>query len=279
VRMRDIVDLAICLAVACVPIRTVDAQALKSAIGKPLRSEEDDARVRSPVVVEVAASTSANASGRESRLPPPRTGEINLGSGTVVSLNGHIVTNAHVVDKCENLAVLDIDGNEHPAHLVLKERRGRDLALIQMNAPLSVSDALPSHIAFPPPGTLTTAGQTVRIAGYPYSQGQAFRFALRVGSVVMPAERTNFALAFRATMDVGSSGGPIIDSRGRLVGVVAGRVIGSNDLGVGFTADEVTEFLGTANVNYARNSWVTPLSASIIEQIARRVTVGIKCTY
>jgi S1-C subfamily serine protease len=196
-----------------------------------------------------------------------------------VSTTGDIVTNTHVVAQCARLVVLDQAGNEHPAQVVLNAWRGKDLALIRMTGGLPAKGVLPGHIAFPLPGEVPQPGEAVRIAGYSYMQGKPFNLTLNAGSVVQPAHGTGFALAFRGALDVGNSGGPLIDNRGRLIGLIAGRLVAANDIGVGFTADEVTELLNAEGVNFERTSWVRPLPPGIIEGIAQRATVGIKCTY
>lgn len=239
-----------------------------------------------PVAAEIPAGAqlgtpprNAPIQVREISRPAPRPGELNLGTGTIVSTTGDIVTNAHVVAQCEKLAVLDKGGNEHPAQVVLNAWRGKDLALIRMTGGLPANAVLPGHIAFPLPGEVPQPGETVRIAGYSYIQGKPFNLTLSAGSVVQPAHGTGFALAFQGALDVGNSGGPLIDNRGRLVGLIAGRLVTANDIGVGFTADEVTELLNAEGVNFERTSWVRPLPPGIVEGIAQRATVGIKCTY
>lgn len=239
-----------------------------------------------PVAVESPAGAEHGIARRNALIqvseisrPPPKPGELNLGTGTVVSINGDIVTNAHVVAQCSKLAVLDKAGNEHPAQVMLNGWRGKDLALIRMTGGLPANAAPPGHIAFPPPGEVPLSGEPVRIAGYSYLQGKPFNLTLSAGSVVQPAQGTGFALAFQGALDVGNSGGPLIDSRGRLIGLIAGRLVAANDIGVGFTADEVTELLSAEGVNFERTSWVRPLPPDVVERIAQQATVGIKCTY
>lgn len=211
--------------------------------------------------------------------PPPRPGELNLGTGTVVSTTGDIVTNAHVVVQCQKLAVLDETGSEHPAQVVLNEWKGKDLALIRVTGGLPVNKGLPGHIAFPRAGEVPEPGEAVRIAGYSYTQGKPFNLTLSAGYLIQPAHETGFTLAFQGALDVGNSGGPLIDSRGRLVGLIAGRLVAANDIGVGFTAEEVTDLLNAEGVNFERASWVRPLPSDVVERIAHLATVGIKCTY
>jgi S1-C subfamily serine protease len=226
-----------------------------------------------------AALEPAGIQASELPQPAPKPGEINLGTGTVVSISGDIVTNAHVVARCSKLAVLDTAGDEHPANVVFTEWRGKDIALIRVTGGLSANGALPSHIAFPQLGEAAQPGEAVRIAGYSYVQGKPFNLTLGNGSVVQPAKGTGFGLAFQGVLDVGNSGGAVIDSRGRLIGLIAGRLISAKNIGVGFTADEVTDFLNAEGINFERASWVRPLPSAAVERIAQRATVGIKCTY
>jgi S1-C subfamily serine protease len=239
-----------------------------------------------PVATESPAGAEPGTAPRKAPIqvseisrPPPKPGELNLGTGTIVSTTGEIVTNAHVVAQCDKLVVLDKGGNEHPAQVVLNAWRGKDLALIRMTGGLPANAVLPGPIAFPPQGEVPQPGEAIRITGYSYVPGKPFNLTLSAGSVVQPAQGTGFAFAFRGPLDVGNSGGPLVDSRGHLVGLIAGRLVTANDIGVGFTADEVTEFLNAEGVNFERTWWVRPLPPGIVERIAQRATVGIKCTY
>lgn len=239
-----------------------------------------------PVAAEIPAGAQPGTAPRNAPIqvseisrPAPRPGELNLGTGTIVSTTGDVITNAHVVAQCNKLAVLDQAGNEHPAQVVLNAWRGKDLALIRITVGAPANEVLPGHIAFPLQGEVPQPGEAIRIAGYSYVQGKPFNLTLSPGSVIQPAQGTGFALAFRGALDVGNSGGPLIDSRGRLVGLIVGRLVAANDIGVGFTADEVTELLNAQGINFERTSWVRPLPPGVVERIAQRATVGIKCTY
>jgi len=145
------------------------------------------------------------------------------GSGFVVSSQGHVVTNLHVIGEARNIAVFAPNSTEPVAASLLASSSDLDLALL--HAPgLSA-----------PPILLTSqsprAGEDVWAIGYP---GQA---DVLIGGILQPTLTKGIvskifegswndpsALLFRiiqhsADINFGSSGGPLVDNCGRVIGV------------------------------------------------------------
>ena len=142
--------------------------------------------------------------------------EHGLGSGVIISPDGYIVTNNHVVDGATDIRVTMNDRRILPAKLIGRDKL-TDLAVIKVNA----SD-LPSV----PWGDSTKLhpGQTVLAFGNPLG----FRFSVTRG-IVSALNRPNpFGQDRRApgefiqtdaAINQGNSGGPLVDARGEVVGI------------------------------------------------------------
>jgi serine protease Do len=155
--------------------------------------------------------------GRQFHMMPQQPQiEHGLGSGVVISPDGYIVTNNHVVDGATDIRVTMNDRRILPAKLVGRDKL-TDLAVIKVDA-----HDLPSA----PFGDSTKLrpGQTVLAFGNPLG----FRFSVTRG-IVSALNRPNpFGQDRRApgefiqtdaAINQGNSGGPLVDARGEVVGI------------------------------------------------------------
>jgi serine protease Do len=139
---------------------------------------------------------------------------LGTGSGVLVSDDGYILTNAHVVGDDKNVRVRWSDGFETLAK-VERVSKNRDVAIIKTDA----RDRTPLTLKRGP----VTPGQRVYAIGSP--KGKAFEGT--VSSGVVSADRVFDGLRYIQSDTVvshGSSGGPLLDE--------SGAVIGLTDLGV-----------------------------------------------
>ena len=162
-----------------------------------------------------------------------------LGSGFVLDAQGHIATNAHVVtngprlNRAEEVFVDFADGNRVPAE-ILGTDANADVALLKIKpAGLSLTP-----LEFGDLGDLEV-GEPVAAIGSPFGEEQS----LSIG-VISALDRnieslTDFgighAIQTDAAINRGNSGGPLLDSRGRVIGINAQIRTDSGDgAGVGF---------------------------------------------
>src|SRR6266516_6868599 len=158
--------------------------------------------------------------------------EHGLGSGVIISPDGYIVTNNHVVDGAVNVSVTLNDRRILPAKVVGADSL-TDLAVLKVNA----SD-LPSV----PWGDSTKLhpGQTVLAFGNPFG----LRFTVTRG-IVSALNRPNPSASNRrkpgqfiqtdAAINLGNSGGPLVDARGEVIGINTFLISGSGSFaGAGF---------------------------------------------
>ena len=158
----------------------------------------------------------------------------SLGSGVIVSPDGLVVTNNHVV-KSEGEAAIKValaDGREFQAKIILRDER-TDLAILRIDQgdkdfpylPFADSDAL-------------EVGDIVLAIGNPFGVGQTV-----TSGIVSALARTRvgisdyqFFIQTDAAINPGNSGGPLVDMNGRIAGIntaIYSRSGGS--LGIGFS--------------------------------------------
>src|SRR5882757_716792 len=165
------------------------------------------------------------------RPQQPRV-EHGLGSGVIISPDGYIVTNNHVVDGSTDISVTMSDRRILPAKLVGTDPL-TDLAVIKVNA-----TGLPSV----PWGDSTQLhpGQTVLAFGNPFG----LRFTVTRG-IVSALNRPNPSATDRrkpgqfiqtdAAINPGNSGGPLVNARGEVIGINTFLISGTGTFsGMGF---------------------------------------------
>jgi len=152
----------------------------------------------------------------------------NLGSGVIVSPNGYILTNHHVVEAADEIQVALADGKTLPAHVVGADPE-TDLAVLKIDA-----NNLPA-ITFAQADSLNV-GDWVLAVGNPFGVGQTV-----TAGIVSALGRTHLGInTFEnfiqtdAAINPGNSGGALVDAAGNLVGVnsaIYSRTGGSQGIG------------------------------------------------
>jgi serine protease Do len=155
--------------------------------------------------------------GQQMPFSQPRTRiEHGLGSGVIISPDGYIVTNNHVVKGATDIRVTMSDRKVYPAKLIGTDPL-TDLAVIKING---------TNFPNIPWGNSTNlhVGQTVLAFGNPFG----FRFTVTRG-IVSALNRSNpysndprkpgGFIQTDAAINPGNSGGPLVDARGEIMGI------------------------------------------------------------
>ncbi|MEO4000296.1 trypsin-like peptidase domain-containing protein [Mesorhizobium sp. CAU 1732] len=204
------------------------------------------------------------------------------GSGFIVNQNGYIVTNAHVVEGCTGIRVVHGLG-EPVAASVLDVSEFSDLAILK--APL----AAPTAISFRA-GTPLQLGENVVVFGFPLTGVLSSQGNLTVGNLTALSGMRGdpSTLQISAPVQPGNSGGPVLDSRGQLIGVVVSKL---DTLAVAGVIDDIPQnvnfairssvlenLLQSRSVDYERaGSNLPELPVTKLAEIAKTATVTIQC--
>jgi regulator of sirC expression with transglutaminase-like and TPR domain len=169
-----------------------------------------------------------------------------LGTGFIVAPDGLVATNLHVVGEARPVTVQTADGKQYPVKTVHASDRGLDLALLRIDArglpalELGDSDALKD-------------GQPVVALGHP----RGLEYSVVSGLVSgRPKVGGRPMIQLAIPIEPGNSGGPLLDLRGRVVGVVTLKSQLTPNLGFAMPANSLKALLRRPNP-VPMSRWVT----------------------
>ena len=137
----------------------------------------------------------------------------SLGSGVIVSEDGFILTNLHVVDNLFDLFDTEVtlsDGRKTPATVIAWDKKN-DLAVLHIN----MGDLTPIEIGDP---SKIQVGDLIFAIGYPRNIGQSVSQGI-ISAITHNTDSTVSILQTDAAINPGNSGGALIDINGQLIGI------------------------------------------------------------
>lgn len=142
------------------------------------------------------------------------------GTGFVISRSGYVLTASHVIPDDAKYKTLIVGGTLGPATADAKPSRlelvkrsdSYDVALLRFITPPPALTVLPLR------RSAAKVGELLFVLGYPLGLPDAHFLDGRVGAVAQDAITTN------ALVDKGNSGGPVVDARGCVIGIVYGAI-------------------------------------------------------
>jgi len=158
---------------------------------------------------------------------PPRQG--SLGSGFVISRDGLILTSNHVVDGAEKIAVKLSDGSEFEGKVVGRDDR-TDIAVLKIDAKKSLPTARLGN------------SEQIQVGEWVIAVGNPFGLDNTVTSGIVSAKGRHIGagpydnfIQTDVPINPGSSGGPLIDLRGEVIGINTAILSQSGgNIGIGF---------------------------------------------
>ena len=220
---------------AVLGVPTARAQSLRD-----LETTADVAELVMPSVVNISTSRTVSMENHPFFIDPmfrrffdgrgrePQERESNsLGSGVIISRDGYVITNNHVVAEAEEIQVSTDDGKVYYAEVIGTDELS-DLALLKIDAddltPIAIGDS-----------ELLRVGEAVMAVGNPFGVGQTVTMGIvsAKGRAIGLINYEDF-IQTDAAINPGNSGGALVNMHGELVGVnsaILSRSGGSQGIG------------------------------------------------
>lgn len=186
---------------------------------------------------------------RDFGQPEPRV-QNSLGSGVILSSDGIVVSNYHVVGMATDIRIILNDRREYSAKVLLADEDS-DLAILQ----LEDAEGLP-HLPIRNSDTVEV-GELVLAIGNPFGVGQTVSSGIVSGLARSGGARGSgrgYFIQTDAPINPGNSGGALIDIVGNLIGIntsILSRSGGSNGIGFAIPANLVAAFVAQAKQGHA----------------------------
>ncbi len=212
---------------------------------------------------------------REFAKPRPRV-QNSLGSGVILTADGIVVSNYHVVGMATDIRVVTSDRREYSASVLLSDQAS-DLAILQLE------DGKDLPFLSLRNSDQVEVGELVLAIGNPFGVGQTVSSGIvsglaRVGAATGSAR--GYFIQTDAPINPGNSGGALIDVNGQLIGIntsILSRSGGSNGIGFAIPANLVVEFLAQAqagNDQFAR-PWAGMSGQPVDSDLAQSLNLAI----
>ncbi len=210
--------------------------------------------------------------GRQRILTPPEHG---LGSGVIVTKDGYILTNNHVVDDADKVKITLQDGREFTAKVIGKDKES-DVAVVKIDAhdlpAITLADSSKIEV-----------GDVVLAVGNPFGLAQTVTMGIisATGRVALDLKYQDF-IQTDAAINPGNSGGALVDTDGRLIGVntaIYSRSGGNEGIGLAIPTDLAREVM----VSLVKDGKVTrgfigvgvqPLTAALAKEFDLKTDKG-----
>jgi serine protease DegQ len=240
------------------------------------------ARAAAPAVVSITASKAPPRSAARSRDPlfgfpfglrqPRGNPQLGLGSGVIISADGVLLTNNHVVEGASDIEVQLSDGRQAQAVLVGTDPE-TDVAVLKIDLPglpaIGLGDAANLQV-----------GDVVLAIGNPFNVGQTVTSGIvsALGRNQLGINTFENFIQTDAAINPGNSGGALVDADGRLVGIntaIFSRSGGS--LGIGFAIPvDVARQVATAILKdgVVARGWIGVQTRELTPELAEALRLG-----
>lgn len=226
----------------------------------------------SPAVVEIEVTAQSSSIFGQSYS------EEGLGSGFVIDNQGYIVTNNHVIDGATSVNVTFSSGDTASATVVGTDSAD-DLALIKVDAS-AVTGITPLQLG---DSTTVKVGQLALAIGNPYGLENTFTVGVISGlnrALSTTSSNLTGLLQTDAALNSGNSGGPLLDSSGKVIGVNTAIESGATGIGFAVPSNTVSRVLSSLKTGQTIvRAWLgisgSDLNATKAQSLGLTVNQGI----
>ena len=187
---------------------------------------EKVAETISPSLVTIQSKQEVLVRGRNGFRP--RGFNLGLGSGLIISSEGYIVTNAHVIEQADEIAVSLSDGQTVNAEIIGTDEK-TDIAVIRIKKEGLQASKLGDS-------------DKVRVGEFVIAAGNPFGLSASITSGIVSAKgRGNVGITdyedfiqTDASINQGNSGGPLVNLDGEVIGINTAMLGRNGNIGIGF---------------------------------------------
>lgn len=168
---------------------------------------------------------------------------VSSGTGCIIKSNGIILTSSHVIEGAKNIEITTSNGRVYKAEILSVMGKDNDLALLK----IKTNEKLPT-VSFGDSGMIKT-GQKVLAIGNPFG----FTGTLTTG-IVSRIDYTRNKIQTDAAINPGSSGGPLVNVSGEVIGISQSIFNPDNNksnIGIGFAVpiNEAKKFIKLSEIS------------------------------
>jgi serine protease Do len=206
---------------------------------------------------------------------PERIPQRSLGSGVVVDPSGIALTNAHVVERAQEIEVITLDGNKHKAKIVGIDKK-TDLAVLRLD------DGKGRF-----PAIRLGDSDKIQVGDWVVAVGSPFGLQATVTAGIISAKARQIGqgpfddfLQTDAAINPGNSGGPLVNMQGEVIGINTAIVAGGSGIGFAIPSNMArriyTELLAKGKV---ARGWlgvsIQPLTPDLAKSFGAKDTKGV----
>ena len=187
-----------------------------------------------------------------------------FGSGFFIDSEGHLITNYHVMDGAYAADIRTHDGKTYPVETVVSENAASDLIKLRIRIPKKKRHWLKTKSEMP------SIAEPIVVVGSPMGLEQTVSEGIVSGIREMPGFGKFFQIS--APISQGSSGGPVVDYQGRVVGIVTFMMILGQNLNFAVSAQGI-ETLDSVGSSQTVSEWTYGKSLdkpSVAETLCRK---------
>jgi len=169
-----------------------------------------------------------------------------FGSGFFVDADGHLITSYHVLDGAYAADIRTHDGKTYPVEAVIGENPASDLIKLRVRAPTASHSYLQTRSETP------SIAEPIVVVGSPMGLEQTVSEGIISGIREMPGFGKFYQIS--APISQGSSGGPVLDYQGRVIGIVTFMMVLGQNLNFAVSAQGI-DTLGLAGSAKSVSEW------------------------